>query len=144
MALVTLIGEKLAKKGNEFVYLGPQNDCRNCKLKNVCFNLKKGRRYEITNVRDKRHSCSVHDASVAVVEVKELPITTSIAKKLSEGSTVKIEKKECNNIGCENYSLCFCDEEINEDKKYKILKTYKSIDCPAGYDLQKADIQESE
>ena len=37
MPLVTLIGEKLAKKDFEFIYLGPINDCRNCKLKTVCF-----------------------------------------------------------------------------------------------------------
>ena len=50
MPLVTLIGEKLAIEDAEFTYLGPQNDCRNCKLKTVCFNLKPGRRYKITTV----------------------------------------------------------------------------------------------
>jgi uncharacterized protein (UPF0179 family) len=71
MALVTLIGEKIAEENMEFVYIGPNNDCRNCKLKNVCFNLKVGRRYKITNVRDKKHSCNVHEGPAVVVEVKQ-------------------------------------------------------------------------
>ncbi len=40
MTLVTLIGEKIAEEDMEFTYIGPNNDCRNCKLKTVCFNLK--------------------------------------------------------------------------------------------------------
>lgn len=141
MALVTLIGVKLAKENNEFVYLGPQNECRNCKLKNVCFNLKKGRAYKITKVRDKRHSCSVHEGNVAVVEVKELPIITTIDKKISEGSVTTIEEKECDNIGCKNYKLCF-SSTLEKDKKYEVKKTFESIDCPIGYDLQKAEIDD--
>ena len=72
MPLVTLIGEKLAKENEEFIFLGPQNDCKNCKLKTVCFNLKQNCRYKITKVREKRHSCSLHDGNAAVIEVQEL------------------------------------------------------------------------
>ena len=141
MSLVTLIGEKLAKEGDEFIYLGPNNECRNCKLKTVCFNLKLGRQYKITKIRDKRHSCNVHDGDVVVVEVQEMPITTTIDKKLSEGSTSKIEKKECANIGCTSYELCH-NRALQKGKKYKITKVYESIDCPLGYDLQKAELAE--
>ncbi len=140
MPLVTLIGEKLAEEEIEFVYLGPNNECRNCKLKTVCFNLKPGRKYKITNVRDKRHTCNVHEGNAAVVEVKEMPIITAIDKKLSEGSKTKINNKECRNIGCINYELC--SVILQKDKNYKIIKTYESIECPIGYDLQKAEISE--
>ena len=140
MPLVTLIGEKLAKEGAEFIYLGPNNECKNCKLKTVCFNLKPGRRYKITNVRDKRHNCNVHEGTAAVVEVQEMPIVTAIDKKLSNGSKVKIEEKECNSIGCVNYELC--SVALQKDKKYKITKIYESIDCPIGYELQKAELSE--
>lgn len=71
MPLVTLIGEKLAKEGDAFTYIGPNNECRNCKLKTVCFNLKPGKAYKITKIRDKRHSCDIHDKNVVVVEVQE-------------------------------------------------------------------------
>ena len=106
MPLVTLIGEKLAKKDCEFIYIGPNNECRNCKLKTVCFNLKSGRKYKITNVRDKRHNCNVHEGTAAVVEVQDLPIIITVDSKLSEGDSIKIEDKECRSIGCENYKLC--------------------------------------
>jgi uncharacterized protein (UPF0179 family) len=140
MPLVTLIGEKLAEEETEFIYLGPNNECRNCKLKTVCFNLKPGRKYKITSVRDKRHNCNVHEGNAAVVEVKEMPIITAIDKKLSEGSKIKFNNKECKNIGCVNYELC--SVILQKDKNYKIIKTYESIECPIGYDLQKAELSE--
>jgi len=93
MTLVTLIGEKIAKEEDEFTYLGPANDCKNCKLKTVCFNLKPGRRYKIIKVRDKKHTCNTHEGNASVVEVSELPIIAAIDKKLSEGSITQIEKK---------------------------------------------------
>jgi len=139
MPLVTLIGEKLAIEETEFIYLGPQNDCRNCKLKTVCFNLKKGRRYKITNIRDKKHNCNVHEGSAAVVQ--ELPIFTSISSKLSEGKIEKIEREECKSIGCPNYDLCSIS--LQKDRKYKIEKIYEKIDCPKEYDIQRAELSEA-
>jgi len=141
MPLVTLIGEKIAKKDIEFTYLGPNNECRNCKLKTVCFNLKPGRKYKIINVRDKRHNCNVHEGTAAVVEVQEIPILTAIERDISEGDKTKIKEKNCRNIGCENYELCSIT--INKDKEYKITKIFESITCPDGYELQKAEISEA-
>ena len=140
MPLVTLIGEKLAKKETEFTYLGPNNECRNCKLKTVCFNLKPGRKYKIKNVRDKRHNCNVHEGTAAVVEVQEMPILVAIDKELSEGSKTKIKETNCRSIGCVNYELCCFI--LQKDKEYKITKIYEVIDCPNGLELQKAEIVE--
>ncbi len=33
MTSITIVGEKLANKDEEFIFIGPQNDCKNCKLK---------------------------------------------------------------------------------------------------------------
>ena len=140
MPLVTLIGEKIAKNDTEFIYIGPNNECRNCKLKTVCFNLKIGRKYKITNIRDKRHSCNIHEGTVAVVEVQEMPIITAIEKKISEGSKTKINNKECKSIGCKYYELCSIP--LNKDKNFLVKKIIEDIDCPIGYDLQKAEISE--
>ena len=140
MPLVTLIGEKLAKKENEFIYLGPNNECRNCKLKTVCFNLKSGRKYKITNIRDKRHNCNVHEGTATVVEVQEMPIITTIDKELSEGDEAKIQSMQCKSIGCDNYELC--NVELHKDKKYKIKKIFNKIDCPMEYDIKKAELTE--
>ncbi|MCX6666635.1 MAG: UPF0179 family protein [Euryarchaeota archaeon] len=139
MTLVTLIGEKLAKEDEEFIYLGPNNDCRRCKLKTVCFNLKPGRRYKIIDIRDKRHSCELHEGNAAVVEVQELPIIAAIDKELTEGSTARIERKECKNIGCDNFELCN-NLALQKDRNYKITKIYEGLDCPIGHELQKAEL----
>lgn len=139
MTLVTLIGEKLAKEDEEFIYLGPNNDCKRCKLKTVCFNLKPGRRYKIIDIRDKRHSCELHEGNAAVVEVQELPIIAAIDKELTEGTTAKIERKECKNIGCNNFELCN-NLALQKDRNYKITKIYEGLDCLIGYELQKAEL----
>ena len=140
MPLVTLIGEKLAKKDAEFVYIGPNNECRNCKLKTVCFNLKQGRKYKITNIRDKRHNCNVHEGTASVVEVQEMPIITTVDKEIKQGASTKLKEKECRSIGCENYEICSIS--INKDKKYKITKIIEEIECPMDYKLQKVEISE--
>jgi len=140
MPIVTLIGEKLANNDTEFIYIGPNNECRNCKLKTVCFNLKIGRKYKITNIRDKRHNCNVHEGTVIVVEVQETPIYAAIDKKITEGTNTKIEYKDCRNIGCENYELCSID--LNKDKVFIVKKVIEDIDCPIGNELQKAEISE--
>jgi uncharacterized protein (UPF0179 family) len=123
----------------EFTYIGPINECRSCKLKTVCFNLKIGRTYKITKVRDKKHNCNVHEGKAVVVEVQELPIIASIDKKLSEGSITKIEPKECKMINCDNYDICHSNS-IQSGKKYRIVKIYESLNCPLDYDLKRAEL----
>jgi uncharacterized protein (UPF0179 family) len=140
MVLVTLIGEKIAEKDMEFSYIGPNNDCRNCKLKNICFNLKVGRKYKITGIRDKKHSCNVHDGPAVVVEVTELPLITCADKNLSEGEKTTFEKKPCESIGCKYYNLCKIS--LNKDKKYEIVKIFEEISCPLGKKLQKTELKE--
>jgi uncharacterized protein (UPF0179 family) len=140
MPLVTLIGEKLAKEDTEFIYIGPNNECRNCKLKTVCFNLKTGRKYKITSIREKRHNCSVHEGNAAVVEVQELPIISTVDKKFSEGENIKFEGEGCKSIGCANYDLC--NLGLNKEKKYKVIKIYEKVECPMGYELNRAELVE--
>src|SRR6266699_826239 len=49
---ITLVGERQADVGHEFVYRGPQPECRPCKVRAACLNQEVGRRYRITRVRD--------------------------------------------------------------------------------------------
>jgi uncharacterized protein (UPF0179 family) len=139
MALVTLIGEQLAKEDEEFIYLGPNNECKNCKLKTVCFNLKSGRQYKITKIREKQHNCNVHEGNVVVVEVSELPILTLIDKKVSEGAKIKVDKKECKDIGCDYFSIC-TNKAMQKVKMYKVKRVHGKIECPEGYDLYKIEL----
>ena len=140
MTLITLIGEKIAEEGNEFTYVGPNNDCRNCKLKTVCFNLKVGRKYKITKLRDKKHSCNVHEGPAVVVEVEEQPIITAVDKKYSEGEKTTINRKPCESIGCDYYDICKIS--LNKDKNYEIVKNIEEIICPLGKKIQKVELKE--
>lgn len=139
MPRITLIGEKQAIVENEFIYLGPNSDCGNCKLKNVCFNLTPYKLYKITKVRDKKHQCNIHEGSAIVVELEEIPIVAGIEKKISEGSTASIKNKNCKKIDCENYYICN-NISIKENQKYKVYKIIGKIKCPIGYNLQKAEL----
>ena len=106
----------------------------------VIINLKTGQKYKITNVRDKRHNCNIHEGTTVVVEVQEIPIMISTEEKIKEGSTTKIKAINCNSIGCPNIE--FCSKVINKDKSYKIKKVIGKIDCPLGYKIQKVEISE--
>jgi hypothetical protein len=139
MVLVTLIGEQLAVEGEEFTYIGSSNECKNCQLKTVCFNLKQGRRYRITKLRDKRHECGIHDGKVVVIEVEELPLTVAITKELSEGKTTTVKKKECKHIGCDFFDICTITA-LQNGKNYTIKKAYGKMECPKHNVLYKVDI----
>jgi uncharacterized protein (UPF0179 family) len=139
MVLVTLVGEQLAVEGQEFTYLGSNSECRNCQLKTVCFNLKPGRKYRITKLRDKYHECGIHEGKVVVVEVEELPLTVAIPKELSEGVTTTVEKISCKNIGCDSFEIC-TRTTFQNGKTYTITKVYEKIQCPKNFELYKVDI----
>lgn len=139
MTFITLIGEKQAEKGKEFVYLGMSKDCRSCKLKMVCSNLKKGRYYKITKVRDKHHDCSIHEGGVRAVEIKELPIIAAIPKDSAEGTLVSFEPMVCKDRGCSSYVVCHPDIKPG---KYKIKEVIETIECPEGFKLKKVMLKE--
>jgi uncharacterized protein len=139
MVLVTLVGEQLAVEGEEFTYLGSNSECRNCQLKNVCFNLKPGRSYRITKLREKSHDCNIHEGKVVVVEVEELPLTVAIKKELPEGATTTVEKKDCKNIGCDSFDIC-TNTALQNGKTYTIKKVYEKIKCPRNFELYKVDV----
>ena len=141
MAHVTLIGEKLAKKDNEFIYLGPQNDCKNCKLKTACFNLKTGRTYKITKIRENRHKCKIHEGKTAVIEVEEQPLILTINSNLKQGQQTKITKKNCSYKGCAYYE--YCTNNYLQEKNYNITKIIEdNIQCPKGLNLNKAELSD--
>lgn len=142
MTHVTLLGKLLCKEGEEFIYLGPLSNCKNCKLKTVCFNLKPGREYKVVKIRDKKHSCQVHDQDVFVVEVEELPLIGAVDKKSSKGDKVTISTIECPHIACEYHMLC-THPGIQKNKEYRVVKTLESINCPKKHQLKQAQLSEN-
>ncbi|QLH74343.1 MAG: UPF0179 family protein [Methanomassiliicoccales archaeon] len=135
MVIITLIGERQAKEGAKFIYRGPLTECRDCKLKAVCFNLDVGGLYKIKGKRDVHHECKIHEDGVRVVEVERVPIRAVISKKAAvDGSTISIEGARCKNLGCEKYLLCH-PPGLEKGMKGRIVKLCNDIDCPEGQRL---------
>ena len=138
--MITLIGKAMAKEGLEFQYMGPLFECKDCKLKNVCFNLDEGKWYRITKVRDKEHKCKVHDGEkVVTVEVEEIPVPIAInAKTLIEGESVEYRRINCREYECseDDYELCH-PVGLRDGMKIKIVKVDGEIKCKNGKKLKK-------
>jgi uncharacterized protein (UPF0179 family) len=136
MVLVTVVGERQCKKGFEFVFGGPLSECRDCKVRNVCFHLEPNRRYRVTEIRDVHHECKVHDEGVRVVEVEKLPTRAALNTRAAvEGSMVTFEETDCPHIGCPNYRLCK-PPGASEGMRFRITTVESDLDCLKGRSLR--------
>lgn len=130
MAAITLISESQAKQGHRFYYMGPQLDCKECKLKTVCFNLEQGAMYEIKALRDQAHDCTFNEDRVRVVEVEKIPQRTAVPKKSAiEGSVITFQDIECGRMDCSNYRICH-PAAVENGKKYSVKEIEGDVDCP--------------
>lgn len=140
MVLITLIGQEQAHVSNRFYYMGPQTECKECKLKTVCFNLEQGRQYEITGLRDTMHECEMHEEGVRVVEVEKIPTIACIPKKSAiEGGMITYDECVCSRLGCENWNRCH-PIGLKAGDKLKVDTVIENTDCPLGYDLKVAKL----
>ncbi len=136
MVLVTVVGEQQCRKGFEFVFGGPIAECRDCKIKNVCFHLEQNRRYRVTEVRDVHHECKIHEGGVRVVEVEKVPTRAALPSRVAlEGSMLTFEESSCDRLGCEHYRLCR-PIEAAEGMRYRIASVEGPISCPRGEALK--------
>lgn len=136
MVLVTVVGERQCRKGFEFVFGGPLSECRECKVKNVCFHLEPNRLYRVTEVRDVHHECKVHEEGVRVVEVEKLPTRTAMnAKAAIEGSMVTFEEADCELIGCPSYRICK-PAGAAEGMRFRIASVEGEMECRKGKNLR--------
>ncbi len=135
MVTITLIGEHQARPGELFVYRGPLTECRDCKLKAVCFNLDAGGIYKIKGIRDVHHDCRIHEEGVRVVEVEKIPLRCAVSRKHAiEGSTISYEEPRCKNMGCGHYRICH-PLGIEKSMKFKLSSITEAINCPEGINL---------
>lgn len=143
MANVTLIGEKLAKKDYVFIYRGPLSECRDCKVKTVCFNLEEGRKYKIIEIRSMHHNCKTHEGGVRAVEFEKLPIVIAIDVKLAEkGAKLEFdESDECNDMGCKFYRICV-PPGIKPGEKYEVVAIGNTIQCTKGKNLKEVTLKD--
>lgn len=137
--MITLIGKQLAKKGQEFVFLGPAPECDDCRFKSSCIgSLEKNRKYVITEVRDNEQKCPIHgEGAVVPVEVDraQIDILTD-SKNIFEGSTFTFNAVDCDEE-CEFHDFCFPEGLVENDKCIVLNHEGKHNDCKKGYKLNK-------
>ena len=130
MVLITLVGKEQAQIGNRFYYIGPLTECRDCRLKGVCFNLEPGHKYEIVKLRDTEHECELISEKVRVVEVAKVPTKALIPKKYAiEGSVITYDDIDCGRLGCKNYEYCH-PIGLKKGAKKTVVNNIGKIDCP--------------
>ncbi|MFZ2071947.1 MAG: UPF0179 family protein [Halobacteriota archaeon] len=125
--VVTLIGAKQAKEGEEFIFCGAATKCDECRLKKSCANLEVGRRYRIEKVREEiKHDCFVHEDGVRVIEVTEPPIELAIdARHAMKGFKVVFEPVDCEKTP-ELFELCN-PEGLKEGDRCTILNVIGDV-----------------
>ncbi len=142
--IITLIGSRLAKEGLEFIFEGESAECSQCKLKNICTRLEKGRNYRIIKVRDSvLHDCQVHDVGVLPVEVTKAPVLATVqSRKAVNSSKLLYESPKCNEVNCKLYQTCH-PKSIRNGDKCMIVEVLKSVEdeCKKGYSLKKVKLQ---
>lgn len=137
MSIITAVGTSQAKEGYVFIYAGPVNECRDCRYKNACINLEKGKAYTVTTVRkDKSHECRVHDRTITIVEVEKVPVERCIlSSRAIEGSLVTLENNQCKELDCEHYRKC--NPLLYEPtEKYRIVSIVGDANCKLNKTLK--------
>ena len=138
--MITLIGKNLAKEGQEFLFLGPADECDDCRFKSSCVgNLEANRKYVVTAVKENEQNCPIHaEGKVIPVEVDraEIDILTT-SKNIFEGSTFTYKAFECDE-NCEFQDFCFPEGLVENDKCIVLenLGKHKG-ECKKGYKLNK-------
>ena len=137
MVLLTVIGRKLAKPGMHFIFMGPNSNCKECKVKTICFHLEQGARYRVISARDVVHDCPEHEDNVVIIEVEEMPRKAVIPKKQAmEGTTITLDIPKCKERGCQHYELCLPVGLVTGHKR-QISKVAEKVDCLDGQDRVK-------
>ena len=140
MALITLLSEPQAKAGGEFYFMGPLTDCKDCRLKGVCFNLEPGSRYRVVEVRGQRHPCEQCEGEVVAVEVEKVPTPGAVPKKgAMDGVTITYTEPKCHEVSCPNFRRCHAIGK-REGQKYTVVSLGDDLECPIGEKMVAADL----
>jgi uncharacterized protein (UPF0179 family) len=142
--LITLIGTRQAKVGNEFIFRGAAKECEPCKFNKTCLGLNQGSKYRIVNLRNSaKLECFVHDSGVCAVEVIEAPIRMALeSRKAIKGSKIAYEQLNCNYPDCDNFVLCR-PSGIKTGEKFSIVDVEGEIEetCDKNYQLKVVEIK---
>jgi len=137
---ITLVGERQAKAGHEFVYRGPQPECGPCKVRGACLNQVVGHRYRIQRVREVFHPCLLNGERARVVEVEPVAPDCSLPSRAAiEGAVLAYEKIVCANTVCPNFPSCH-PMGIEPGTRIRVLEVGPELECPLGYSLASAKV----
>lgn len=144
MATVTLIGERHAEVGHEFVYAGEAEGCVDCPFRNQCLNLEVGQSYRITDVRSNAQSlpCAVHEDDVVAVEVESATRTANVATRHAYSGNKTTIDGPCPHVSCPSHPYCRPDG-IDGDDPLRIVDVHGSTPhetCPLGRELSHVDV----
>jgi uncharacterized protein (UPF0179 family) len=105
---ITLVGKRIASVGNQFVFSGKTDECRECTLRKVCCDkLEAERVYVIVDVRERFHTCPLHEEGVQLVEVEEASMKITVpSQQLFEGAVFTFHPIACNQWNCPNNEAC--------------------------------------
>ena len=142
--MITLIGTKLAKVGNEFIFKGFVKECEPCKFNKTCLALNVGSKYRITGIRNGATlECFIHDSGVRAVEVIEAPIVLGIeARKVIKGSKIVYEPVVCDNFTCDNNGICH-PAGLKKGDKFTVINVVGDLSssCDKGYSLKVTEVK---
>lgn len=138
--MITLIGVDLAKKGQEFIFMGPAKECEDCRFKSSCVgNLEENRKYIVTDVKENEQNCPIHSGGKVIpveVDRAEIDILTA-SKNIFEGSTFTYNAPDCDEK-CDYHDLCFPDGLLENDKCIVLESNGKhKEECKKGLKLNK-------
>lgn len=137
--VLTIIGEKLAKAGLRFRYMGETDPgCAACKLHKVCHQgMKPGRDYTIKSVRPVTHDvCHVFEGKVQVVEIDPtpLPVKVAIPVAATRGTGMSRHFEEC---GASCLYKAYCNPtQLPEGVTLPIEKVEGDVPCLVGRKLK--------
>ncbi|WP_158056324.1 UPF0179 family protein [Halorussus halophilus] len=108
MSTITLVGTRLARAGEEFVYRGESAACEGCPYRSQCLNLDEGVRYRISDVRDNAQTleCNVHDEGVSAVEVEPVGMKANVPAKNAYAGSKSSLAGPCPHTECPSHEFC--------------------------------------
>lgn len=108
MSTVTLLGERLARPGQAFVYEGEAPGCDGCPYREQCLNLEEGTAYRVTAVREgaQRLPCAVHEDDVVAVEVEPTAVTIAVPSTRAMAGNRASLAGPCPHVECPSHEYC--------------------------------------
>lgn len=127
--MIALVDKRCAKEGYEFVYLGESEECEGCAIRLPCHhNLEDGRRYIVTAIKEKSHSCPLFE-EVVVCEVEDVLIDAAIKPAAAfAGASFTFRPIKCDKPLCSYVEYCM-PEGLRDGDRCTIEAIKERIRC---------------